>query len=211
MVERRKPVKTPGDALISGQPNDDFTLPATLWYGAVRLFTSAMIAAERKDRHKQEQDLLAALFLGFAFFEASLNQAAFGHAEAHRAALPQPEVDVLEEKETTIDEQGNIIRRARYYPLEARFSFVCQFLAGKEFDRSTPLWNKLKEARQLRDTWVHPKPPFDTWSLTPDQVREVLVTLHQVNVELSRMMGLDPPLWLVEFDELFERLRRGKE
>lgn len=207
MVDRRKPLKTPGLAKVEATPSDSFDLPATLWYGAVRFYASAIADMERQDQHAQQQSLLGALYMGFAFFEATINQVAFAHAASHRNTLPEMELDVLEEKETTIDQKGNVIRRIKYYPFEARFSFVCQFLSGKDFDRATPLWSRLKEVRALRDVWAHPKPPFDTRSLSADSVRSALTTLREALAEISKMMEVEPPLWLVEFDQAYESSR----
>jgi hypothetical protein len=186
-----------------GQPNDDFTLPPALYWDAVYFVEQARL----NSGYTQDRFLRAALYAAFASFEATLNQAAFGHAAAHASVLGQIERDVLEERETIVDDRGHIVRRTKYYPLEARLSFLALFLSGQDFDRGTALWTRFREARQLRDEWTHPKPPFDTWSLTVSQVEQAIATLKEVLVELSRLMGEDPPLWLTPAEEVLGELQ----
>lgn len=196
MPERRRPQQTPGPAGGEGLPDDDVTLPAALFSDAVSFLAQARQAGRGREVAVEDRFLRAALYAGFASLEATLNQAAFGHAAAHAPALGQIERDVLEERETALDYRGHIVRRTRFYPLEARVSFLALFLSGQEFERGTALWNRFIQAKNLRDTWAHPKPPFNTWSLTIDEVEQAVETVRDVIMELSRLMGLDPPLWL---------------
>ena len=198
---KRPPQKTPGRA-YSYAENDDFTLPLNLYRDAIMLLEVARDA--RKNSRWLEDEgryLRASLYCAFAFFEATLNAAAFAHADTHRDVLEQIERDVLEEKETVMDDTGHIVRRIKFYPLEARFQFIVMFLSGKPFDKSSPLWNELLAAKALRDTWVHPKPPFDTWSLTAEKVERAVRTVREVLAELSRMMGLPEPSHLPPYDD----------
>lgn len=207
MAERRKPQITPGPAYTKGKPNDDFTLCAALYHDAIALYEQARVDedngnAQAADRHKR-----SALLAIFSFFEAQINQVAFAHAEAHSSDLGEIERDVLEEKETVIDDQGNIVRRNKFYRTESRFSFLAYFLSGQDFDRSDEVWQRFCESRELRDTWTHPKPPFDTWSLTLDKVRMAIVSVRDMLVRLVEMMDGDSPLWLLPIDEVLEDIR----
>lgn len=201
MTERRKPQKTPGTAFRDGTPNNDFTLPASLYYDAAYFLVAARASGEDNDFEGQQRYLRAALYCGFAFFEATLNQAAFGHATAHATNLGQLELDILQEKETTVDQRGHVIRRTRFYPLDVRLLFLTLFLSGEEFDRSTRLWQRFQEAKALRDTWIHPKPPFDTWSLTFERAQAAIETLRDVLVEISRLMDIPSASWLLSLQD----------
>jgi len=103
MAIKRSPQKTPGPAEVSFPENDDFTLPGSLYYNAVYFCHRAKIAEEKKNLREKERYARAAIFCAASFTEATLNQAAFGHAQAHSDKLGQIERDVLEECETTID------------------------------------------------------------------------------------------------------------
>jgi hypothetical protein len=196
MTERRKPQKTPGTAVTDGPPNDDFTLPASLYYDTAYFLVAARTSGENNDFYEQQRNLRAALYCGFAFFEATLNQAAFAHATTHATNLGQPELDILQEKETTVDQQGHVIRRTRFYPLDVRLLFLTLFLSGQDFDRSTTLWQRFQEAKALRDAWTHPKPPFDTGSFTFERVHAAIKTLRDVLVEISKLMDIPPAPWM---------------
>jgi hypothetical protein len=193
LAEKRRPQQTPGEAVSNYDPTDDFTLPACLYTDAV-IFVEKARRAQARSKPLEDVDryLRAALLAGFAFFEARINQAAFGHASFHEVFLGQLERDVLEEKETTIDDRGMVLRKTKFYPLEARFLFITMFLSGRQFDTSTVLWSEFIEAKKLRDEWTHPKPPFDTWGLTLPKVEKAVRTLIEMLAELSRLMGLEP-------------------
>ncbi|GEM_PF-3258371 len=206
--DRRPPQMTPGKAYIERLLNDDFTLPASLYYDSVFFYSQAVEAQASKDIYGTDRYLRAAVYAAFAFLEADLNQAAFGHAQAHGLVLEPITRDILEEKETRIDDKGYIVRATKYYPLDVRFSFIAQFLSGKEFDRSTELWSRFQEARRIRDVWTHPKPPFDTWSLDLSAGEKVMRTVRDIWVELSRMMELDPPPWMVPFEVALSSVKK---
>lgn len=196
MADKRKPKITPGNGLLPSDPKDDFTLPATLYCDAIAFLREAIEARERIDQDVAARSIRAALFCGFAAFEAQLNQIAFAHAHAHRLELDGITLDVLEERESIIDEQGSIVRRTKFYPFESRFFFLVHFLTGRDFNRSGELWQGLKAAKGLRDAWTHPKPPFDSWSLDVPSVRIALMSIRDTLIEISNMLEIDPPNWL---------------
>lgn len=202
MATTRKPQQTPRAAVTQGKDNDDFTLPASLYYDSVCFLAEAEAAAHSGNIYRTGRFMRASVWAAFAFLEAALNQAAEGHAGAHATKLPQFEVDVLEEQETVLGPNGHVLRKTKYYPFESRFSFLIQFLSGKEFDKSSMLWARLKQARKVRDVWTHPRPPFDTWSLTLADVKNAVEAVRDVILEISRLMGSDPQLWLVPIDEV---------
>ena len=78
-----------------------------------------------------------------------------------------------------------------------------KFLTGNEFDKSSKLWQDFKEAKSLRDYWIHPKPPFDTNSLKLYQVKKSIITVRAVIEEVSSMMGLKPAPWMQPFEEIY--------
>lgn len=196
MADKKKPRQTPGQALLPQDRNDDFTVPASLYCDAIGFLAEAYDAEAHGDRHLTERNLRATLFSAFAALEAQLNQAAFAHAHTHRDMLDSFTLDVLEERESTVDEQGNIVRRTKFYPFEARFSFLVYFITGKDFDRSGALWQGLKSAKALRDTWTHPKPPFDSWALNVPSARLALVSIRDTLVMIQDMLEAPPPPWL---------------
>ena len=202
MSSKRKPQITPGRAVTQGKDNDDFTLPAALYYDAIGFFQLARDADGDQDCDACDRYKRSAVLAAFSFFEAQLNQIAFGHAEAHRDSLGEIERDVLEEMETVIDDRGDIIRRQKFYRTETRFCFLALFLSGSDFDRSGELWNRFRTARRLRDAWVHPKPPFDTWSLALEDVYATMVVVRDMFVKLSEMMSIDPPFWMRHIDDI---------
>jgi hypothetical protein len=97
------------------------------------------------------------------------------------------------------------------YRTESRFSFLSHFLIGRDFDRSDQLWRRFQDARDLRDQWTHPKPPFDTCSLVLPDVYSAITAVHDMFITLSGMMNLDPPLWLRPIDEILDQLNQPSE
>lgn len=205
---KRKPETTPGVAFIPKENGviDDFTLPATLYFDSIFFFKQAV---ESKDSSSKNRYLRAALFSAFSFFEAQLNQVAYAHGRTHSDKLEQITRDLLEEMETTVDDKGIIIRKKRYYSLEARFSFLSLFLSGKEFDRSGLLWQKFVECKDERDLWVHPKPLFSS-ELTVEKIKLVIVTLREIFIQLSNMMNTEPPLWLKPLEEVITAFEKER-
>ncbi len=212
--EKRPPKQTPGIASIKSDPKDDFMFAASTYFDSVFLYMSAeyhqkkykSIKGADIENHYNNyiRDARLALSSAFTFFEAYCNQTAYGHAHAHRKKLPQAELDILESLETGLDQQGNIVRKVKYYPIESRFLFLVKFLSGKSFDAGSKLWTNFREVKSLRDSWIHPKPPFYTSDLTLEQVKKTIVTVRAVLVELSRLMGLEHALWMKPFDEIYE-------
>ena len=189
-------------------PNDDFTLPAALYYDAIHHYEAAECANMRADTCACDRFLRSSLLAAFSFFEAQLNQVAFAHAHTHRSALGKIELDVLEEMETSMDERGNIIRKIKFYKTEVRFLFLVYFLSGQAFDLSGSLWQQFQTARELRDRWTHPKPPFDTGALTLPDVRAAIRAVHDLFVKLAEMMNSNHPLWMKPIDDVLEAMRR---
>ena len=206
MPQKRKPQTSPGPAFTESQPNDDFTLPAALYYDAIYHFANAVAADTTGDSQACDRLMRSSVLAAFSCFEAMLNQVAFAYAHTHRNQLGQIELDVLEEMETTVDERGDIIRRNKFYKTEARFTFLACFLSGKDFDRSSDLWQRFQAARELRDRWTHPKPPFDTWSLTLPDVHRAIAVVRDLFVKLDEMMGADPRRWLRPIDEILAEM-----
>ncbi len=157
MTERRDPEQTPGIAVTEGGPGHDFTLPAALYSDAVGFLREAIKAANEEGWEaliREERFSTAAIVSVFSGLEASLNQAAFGHAEAHREALQQITLDVLTEQETTIDDAGRVQRRTRYWPFESRTQFLVRFLSGKALDKGTtcPFTGRVELRRRVELT-----------------------------------------------------------
>ena len=202
MKQKRKPQISPGPANNTSELGDDFTLVPALYFDAIRHYESATLAKEQGGMHECDRFKRSAVLAAFAFFEAQLNQVAFGYAEAHQDLLGQIERDVLEEMETTLTASGEIMRKKKFYSTESRFCFLTLFLTGSHFDRSGDLWQRFKNARRIRDTWTHPKPPFDTWSLGLNEVRETIEVVRDMYVKLSEMMKTNPPLWLRPINEV---------
>lgn len=209
MAIKRSPQKTPGPAEVSFPENDDLSLPGSLYYDAVYFCHRAKIAEGKKNLRGKERYVRAAIFCAASFTEATLNQVAFGHAQAHSDKLGQIERDVLEECETTIDAQGNVLRKQKFYPFESRFCFLVQFLSGKSFDKSGQLWQQFIDSKKLRDTWTHPKPPFDTDSLSIESIKISINANREALIELSNLMELDPPPWLNwTYDEIVNDIEK---
>jgi hypothetical protein len=200
MLDKRLPERTPGPAMLPPDPDDEFTVPAALYCDAIRFLREAVEAPPQQGNESYDCYLRASLFSAFAALEAQLNQAAYAHAKSHAAVLQGFTLDVLEERESVLDEKGNIIRKVKYYPFESRFSFLVSFLSGKEFDRSGSLWRGLRAAKALRDSWMHPKAPQNNDSLTIPAIRAALMSVRDALVKLSEMMGVAPPLWLLAND-----------
>ncbi|MDZ4686053.1 MAG: hypothetical protein SH850_13375 [Planctomycetaceae bacterium] len=188
-------------------PNHDFTLCSALYYDSIIYYEQARIHEESGDQNAAERYMRSSLLAAFSFFEAQINQIAFANAQAHGGVLGQIEKDVLEEMETLVDDRGNIVRKAKFYRTEARFSLLAYFLSGQEFDRGGEVWQRFCESRELRDTWTHPKPPFDTWSLTLENVRTAIVSVHAVLGRLSEMMDCRMPLWCRPIDDVLNDIR----
>jgi hypothetical protein len=167
-----------------------------MFYDALAHLQDATAAEERGDRGAIERHVRATLFTAFASLEAQINQVAWSYASTYRDELDDIELDILEEKETFIDDRGNVVRRTRFYPFDTRFSFIVRFLTGESFERSGVTWQALKTARELRDMWTHPKPPFDTWSISIADGQKAVRAVAGTLTEISRMMGAEPPLWL---------------
>jgi len=197
MIDKRRPEQTPGPANLPADPNDDFTIPAALYCDAILFLREGIETLQRQCDASTERYLRASLYSSFAALEAQLNQIAYAHARSHAATIDKLTLDVLEERESVLDEKGNIVRKKKYYPFESRFSFLVAFLSGKEFDRSGSLWQGLRAAKGLRDTWTHPKPPLNSGSLTVSLTRAALMSVRETLVRVSDLMGVEPPLWLL--------------
>lgn len=202
MTVRRKPQLAPGPARTEGQLNDNFMLPGAMYYDAIHHYKSAISADALNDLDACDRYKRAAILAAFGFFEAQLNQIAFAYAKTHETNLGQIEKDVLEETETVIDDRGDVLRKSKFYRTESRFNFLAHFLSGKDFDRSGELWNRFLIARNLRDQWTHPKPPFDTWALSLQDVHSTIEVVHDMFITLATMANADPPLWLLPVDEV---------
>ncbi len=209
MADKRKPQTSPGPAISKSQPNDDFTLTPALYYDAIHHYDSARIADASGDTYTCDRFKRSSLLAAFSFFEVQLNQIAFAYADTHRDRIGQIEIDILEEMETVMDDRGDIIRKNKLYRTESRFSFLAYFLTGQDFDRSGKLWHQFQVARKLRDRWTHPKPPFDTWSLSLSNVYSAITVTRDLFIELSEMMDADPPLWLKPVDDVLDEIHRG--
>lgn len=197
-VAKNLPPKTPGDANISVSDDaGNFTLPVQLHQDAVVFYAVALKYDAVGGPHAAgavRRYVRASVIAAFSALEARLNQAAFGHTVAHRQVLDAFVVDVLREYETAVDEQGHVYQRKRRMSLTTRLSFLTAFLSGQEFDRRTKLWRDLLDAVNLRDNYVHPKPPF-SWDYAPAQAKDVIDTVTAVLVEMSRLMDLEPMSW----------------
>jgi hypothetical protein len=178
-------------------------LPMSLHRDAVAFYG---LALEAEDLMLIERYVRAAVLAAFASLEAQLNMAAQAHANAHRHAIDPLVHDVLLELEATIDEQGRIVRRRRRIPLTTRLCFLTGFLSGREFPRNGQLWQRFLRATASRDSYVHPKPPFP-WDYSPSLARDVIDTISDVEIEVHRLMGLEPMHWWMPADELLRRDR----
>jgi hypothetical protein len=131
--ERRLPKRAQGIA-ASGQEGGDFTLPMCLHRDAVLFYEIAERSAALRrpgSIEATERYSRAAIVASFASLEAQLNQTAFVRENVHGESLEQIVRDVLTEQETTIDGDGRIVRRTRYWSLTARLSFITAFLSGQ--------------------------------------------------------------------------------
>jgi hypothetical protein len=95
MPDKRLPERTPGSATLPPDPGDDFTIPATLYIDAIQFLKESIEALARQSDEDSKRYLRAALYSGFAAFEAQLNQAAYAHAYSHAAQLQGVTLDVL--------------------------------------------------------------------------------------------------------------------
>lgn len=195
---KRSPVSGLGVA-ISENEQGDFTLPPTLYYDAVAFYINALNSKDGSN--SSERNKRASIQSLFSFVEAEVNQIAFAHANAHKTKLPQAELDVLEEMETQLSSKGEIVRSERYYPFEARFLMLIQFLSGKKMDRGSALWQKFIIAIKIRHKLTHPKPPFDR-EIDINEVWDAIETVYGIFDELSTMMNIEMPLWFVKPEKL---------
>jgi len=190
--KKRRPMITPGKACLKAKEKDDFTLPAALYYDSIYFYKLARDYDLEKDKVEEcDRYKRASICAAFSFFEAYVNQTAFAHAETHDSKLNEFESNVLKEIETILDNQGNIQEKSKFYNTEARFSFLACFLSGKELDRGGNIWANFRRAKEIRNTWTHPKPPFDTWSLSVSDVRFVIESVRDLMIELSSMMEIE--------------------
>ena len=111
MAEKRSPQKTPGRAEVEFPEGDDFTLPGSLYYDAVYFCHMAEIAEGKENLREKERYARAAIYCDGLLDCGWYGRHLFRHAQAHSDMLGQIERDVLEECETTIDAQGNILRK----------------------------------------------------------------------------------------------------
>ena len=184
-MTKRNPIQTPGPAAIKRDKGHDFTLPASLYNDSIHFYVIAENAQLNENKGLCETYSRAALLTCFSFYESLINQAAFGHAEAHEVKIPAFELDVLQEKETKLASNGKIQRVKKYFSAEARFKFICRFLSGKTFDCSGELWQNFQSAQKLRNEWAHPKPPFNTCTLSLEDVQKAIVTVRGVLVSFQ--------------------------
>ena len=208
MANKRNPQRTPGPACTELKENEDLNCVPSMYYDSIEHYDAARIASENDDFYRCNRFKRAAISAAFMYFEAQLNQLAFAYAETHQSLLGEIERDVLEEMETSLGDSGEIIRKNRFYRTEDRFCFLTLFLTGQKFDRGGELWDRFRTARKLRDSWTHPKPPFDTWALELQDVRGAIIVVRDMYIRLSEMMDTDPPHWLRPFDDVLAELRK---
>lgn len=200
MKIKRKPQKTPGVASLSDDFYIDLHLCPSIYYDSVHfLFLGKQnnLNDNISARYKR-----ASLFSSFSFFEAFLNQSAFGHAAAHKSKLTEIELDILEEKTSVLDDNAHIVRKEKYYNMEDRFLFVYRFLTGKDFDKNTKLWSDFKKVRKIRNEWTHPKPPLDTNSLHIKHVELTVETIYNIFIKLSNEMNSEMHPWFINYQRL---------
>ncbi|MBU1853660.1 MAG: hypothetical protein KJ957_06430 [Candidatus Omnitrophica bacterium] len=195
MIEKRNPKISPGVAYLPKE-SGDFNFPAELYYNSIWLYSLAQKMNKSKDDFLSSCYRRCAVQCAFSFFEAQLNQICLAHAKTHPDKIGEIELDILEEKNTTINDKGKIIRKTRYYDTEARVSFLCLFLTGKEFDRNKKFWQEFKKAKELRDKITHPKPPYESSIISLSEVKHAIEFLRKIFVELSKIMAINSPLWL---------------
>lgn len=199
---KRKPQKIPGKASLSDDFLIDFNLCPSLYYDSVYFLVQGRqtnLDDKNIARYKR-----ASLFSSFSFFEALLNQVAFGHAAAHKPTLTEIELDILEEKTSILDDKAHIVRKEKYYNMEDRFLFVYRFLTGKDFDKNTKLWSDFKKVRKIRNEWTHPKPHLDTNSLLMEDVELTIKTIYSIFTKLSNEMNTETPPWFVNYQALIK-------
>lgn len=193
---RRNPEVAPGIAVAHGASQDDFTLPAALHQDAVVFYVLGRRSADRDQPgavELSERYARTAVMTAVASFEAHMNQAAFGHARAHADKLEQITIDVLTEHDSTLSDVGQVERRGRFWPLEARFLFLALFLSGRPFDQSNQLWQDFKRGLQIRDRCTHPKPPFSSPTLPEAEL--VIRATSAVLLRFAEQMGTEPMAW----------------
>ena len=107
----------------------------------------------------------------------------------------------MEEQETVLRD-GFFVRQSRNYPIEERFLFFYHYLTGQKFDKSGIVWSRFKEAKKKRDTWTHPKPPFQTSGL------QICDAQHAIEAVCGLLCALvDPPYsWMKPPSEVRERI-----
>ena len=208
MTFKRKPQKTPGEAVL--QEEDiylDLHLCPSLYYDAVFF----LFQAKKRDLDEdvRNRNKRAALLTSFSFFEAFLNQIAFGHAAAHKIKLSDFELDVLEER-TSILDRGDIVRKEKFYNMEDRFLFVYRFLTGKDFKKNSKLWSDFKKVRKLRNEWTHPKPPLQAYSLTLKDVELTIKTIYSIFTTITNEMNIENPLWLIDYKAVIKKYKEEK-
>lgn len=196
MAENQPPSTAPRRAHLSLVPREEFTASAALFSDALGRLQDAQAADERGDLRGIEQNVHATGASAFECLESYINMIVGRDVASCRGELSGIELDVLEEKETFLDEHGNFQRRARAYPFEARFLFIARYLTGKAFERNSVTWRALREAREQYDMWNRSAPQLGAQPVTVAVGLRAIHAIAGTVDELSRMMGEDPPYWL---------------
>ncbi len=199
----RPPVSGLGRA-SSSMDAGDFRLPATLYYDSVAFYFEASSVGGIGS--SSDRKLRAALQSLFSFFEAYVNQVAYGHADSHQDKLSQAEIDVLEEMETRLSASGDFRRQQRFYPLTARFLMLGHFLAGKKMDRGSKEWQSFEHAIELRHKWTHPKPPFNS-DINDEEVWLAIESVYRLFSKQSELMGIENPPWFISPEKLLQNFQ----
>lgn len=56
-----------------------------------------------------------------------------------------------------------------------------------------------RRVRKLRNSWTHPKPPLDAYSLTIEDVELTIKTIYSIFTTISVEMNIENPRWLIDY------------
>jgi len=88
-------------------------------------------------------------------FETVLNDIAGILRDQRTGNLTEGTQLCIEEKTVEIDNQGKIVQRSKFQPIEDRTRFIFHFATGQVLRNSDSMWKKVRALKKARDAAIH--------------------------------------------------------
>ena len=150
-----------------------------------KFFLEAAQESVGRDEKKTRRNIRASIISAFAALEALVNTSLYLLDEFQE--LDTAEKAFVQEKRIELMKEGYLeLTGSQYRSLDDKISFLHWRRERAAFPKSEAIWKHFKDATELRNSLVHPRPGRISYSdLTVENANTCLVTA----VKLSLMLG----------------------